>query len=62
MFQNIYKTNPDTISNILAECLQERVTALRQQKLAVYIDGTCSNNGKADMKCGSGVWIKPNHA
>lgn len=27
----------------------------------VYTDGACTNNGKANARCGSGVWIAPDH-
>ncbi len=30
-------------------------------KIKVYMDGACWNNEKANVRCGSSIWIKPNH-
>lgn len=27
----------------------------------IYTDGSCLNNGRANAKCGSGIWISPEH-
>ncbi|KAH9986337.1 ribonuclease H-like protein [Russula compacta] len=34
----------------------------RHQLLKVYTDGACMNNGKANARCGAGVWYGPNDA
>ncbi|KAG2050448.1 ribonuclease H-like protein [Suillus hirtellus] len=31
------------------------------EKLTIYTDGSCINNGKKDAHCGSGIWISENH-
>jgi len=32
-------------------------TNLRHQKIEVYMDGACINNGKQNAHCGSGIWF-----
>jgi ribonuclease HI len=54
-------TNPDRITNIPAKRLHSHGISLRRQEILVYTDGACFHNGKANAKCGSGIWIAPNH-
>ena len=54
-------TNPERATNIPAERLQPRGPNLTHQEIAIYTDGACFNNGKENAKCGSGIWISPNH-
>lgn len=54
-------TNPNKIMlNPARRCLQ-RGTYLDHEDMRVYTDGSCMNNGKMDVKCGSGVWVEDNH-
>ena len=53
-------TNPTQITNIPAKRLQARGTILRNQQIEVYTDGACFENGKANARCGSGIWFGPN--
>jgi len=32
-----------------------------EDQLTIYTDGSCTNNGKANAKCGSGIWINDNN-
>ena len=54
-------TNPDRISDLPADRLAANRTTLRLQEVNVYTDGACMNNGKQNARCGSGVWMGPNH-
>jgi exonuclease III len=53
-------TNPERITNIPAKRTQTQPTNLRTPEINVYTDGSCTNNGKANAECGSGVWFGPN--
>jgi hypothetical protein len=55
-------TNPKRISGIPVERLQGKGVAIRQEELTIYTDGACHNNGKANTRSGSGIWLEPNHA
>lgn len=54
-------TNPDCISNIPASRLQPQGVNLQEQAVTIYTDGTCFNNGKANVVSGSAIWISPNN-
>ena len=54
-------TNPERATNIPAERLRPRGPNLTLQEIAIYTDGACFNNGKENAKCGSRIWISPNH-
>ena len=65
-----------TCKNTLAECFriftdpakQTDIPAKRHRpgpiprcrEITIYTDGACINNGKANARCGSGVWFGPN--
>ncbi|KAI0038160.1 ribonuclease H-like protein [Auriscalpium vulgare] len=34
---------------------------LEEEQITVYTDGSCTNNGKLNSRCGSGIWISENH-
>ena len=34
---------------------------LSNNKVVAYMDGACMDNGKANARCGSGIWFSPNH-
>ena len=53
-------TDPNRIANIPAERLEPYGTNLRLREITAYTDGACINNGKANARCGSGVWFGPN--
>ena len=55
-------TTPDRLSNIPAERLQGRGAAMRVPEINIYTDGACHDNGKANARCGSGVWVEHGHA
>jgi ribonuclease HI len=40
---------------------EQRGISLDDKHITVYTDGSCSNNGKANARCGSGVWIAEGH-
>ncbi|KAH9054137.1 hypothetical protein EDB87DRAFT_1568642, partial [Lactarius vividus] len=52
-------TDPNQVSPIPARRLYAVGLNLRHQKVTIYTDGACFNNGKANARCGSGVWIGP---
>ena len=54
-------TDPQRISDKPAERITTRNTRLRLHEVRIYTDGACLNNGKANARCGSGVWFGPNH-
>jgi ribonuclease HI len=54
-------TNPDRIMNIAATRFNDHRTNLIRQEVTIYTDGACLNNGKANARCGSGIWIGPEH-
>ena len=54
-------TDPSRISDTPASRIEVQGTRMRLQEVTVYTDGACINNGKANAKCGSGVWFGPNH-
>ena len=65
-----------TCKNTLAECFRiftdpEKQTDIpakrhrqgpipRCREVTIYTDGACINNGKANARCGSGIWFGPN--
>jgi len=54
-------TNPEKISLTPASRHLTRGLNLDNIKMKVYTDGACMKNGKSDAKCGSGIWIAPDH-
>ena len=54
-------TVPTKISTIPACRQPQRGRNVILQNMKAYTDGACTNNGKLDAKCGSGVWIDMNH-
>ena len=54
-------TDPEKISNTPASRRPQRGSYLDHVEMRVYTDGSCINNGKANAKCGSGVWIENDH-
>ena len=54
-------TDPAKISRTPASRRPQRGTYLDHLEMRVYTDGSCTNNGKADAVCGSGVWVGRNH-
>jgi ribonuclease HI len=66
-----------TTKDALAECFRafvdeartDETPAIRERRgislvdkhVTVYTDGSCINNGKANARCGSGVWIADGH-
>ncbi|KAH9171016.1 hypothetical protein EDB89DRAFT_1852892 [Lactarius sanguifluus] len=52
-------TDPDRTSPIPARRLYAVGLNLTHQKITIYTDGACFNNGKENARCGSGVWINP---
>lgn len=54
-------TDPKRISPIPARRPFARGLNLNPHKISVYTDGACWNNGKANARCGSGIWFSPNH-
>ena len=53
-------TNPNQITNIPASRPRARGVILRNQQISAYTDGACFENGKANARCGSGIWFGPN--
>ena len=53
--------NPARLSPIPARRPFARGLNLDPRKISVYMDGACWNNGKANAKCGSGVWLGLNN-
>ena len=54
-------TEPDRITNIPAKRLQAHGAVRSNQQTTVYTDGACYNNGKANARCGCGVWLGPDN-
>ena len=54
-------TNPSKISTLPARRTYTIGVNHRHQGVTVYTDGACNNNGKMDTRCGSSIWIAPNH-
>jgi ribonuclease HI len=52
-------TDPNTASKLPAQRGIDPSAELRHHKIKVYTDGACSNNGKTNARCGSGIWIAP---
>lgn len=49
--------DPEKVSNIPAERQPPpRGTTIPDEKITVYMDGSCMNNGKLNTKCGAGIW------
>ena len=66
------KTSLSECFRIFAKSTQTQAPAYRLQHpsirrctgndlLTVYTDGSCVMNGRADARCGSGIWIADNH-
>lgn len=53
--------DPNKLSPMPASRLQARGLNLDHHDIEVYTDGACWNNGKANARCGGGIWISPNH-
>ena len=54
-------TNPEKITNIPAKRLINHGATRRNQATTIYTDGACFNNGKLNARCGSGIWLGPEH-
>jgi ribonuclease HI len=56
-------TKPDRIIPIPAYRLRtpRRDHEQETSQLTIYTDGSCSNNGKQNAVCGSGIWVGDNH-
>ena len=54
-------TDPDKITNIPAKRLQNYGISLSDHATTIYTDGACYNNGKMNARCGSGIWLGPDH-
>ena len=51
-------TDPSKIKNIPAlRPPPTRGIPPEDEKIIVYTDGSCTNNGKLDARCGSGIWL-----
>ena len=49
--------NPEKVSNVPAERQPPpRGIAIREEEMTIYTDGSCTNNGKLNAKCGGGIW------
>ena len=53
-------TDPQRLSKYPAQRLRTDPTNNRHDTVTVYTDGACINNGKANAKCGGGVWFGQN--
>jgi ribonuclease HI len=54
-------TESEEITPIPASQTLMRGSYLTNNKVEVYTDRECMNNGKADASCRSGIWFGPNH-
>ena len=54
-------TDPNKISLNPARRTLQQGTFLDHEEMTVYTDGSCTNNGKLDAQCGSGVWLEDGH-
>jgi len=50
-------TNPNEISRLPAQRFYTAGTNTRHREITIYTDGACTNNGKLNARCGSGVWF-----
>jgi len=50
-------TDPARICDIPAMCMYTMGLNLCHQKVTIYTDGVCFNNGKENTQCGSGIWF-----
>ena len=49
--------NPEKVSNVPAERQPPpRGIAIQEEEMTIYTDGSCTNNGKLNAKCGGGIW------
>ena len=55
-------TDPEKLSTMSAHRSYTVGINHRHEGITVYTDGACINNGKLNARCGSGIWISPNHA
>ena len=53
-------TDPGRISRNPAQRRISEGTNWRHNKIEVYTDGACYNNGKQNARCGGGIWFGPN--
>ncbi|KAH9963408.1 hypothetical protein BJV74DRAFT_799729 [Russula compacta] len=51
--------NPERNAARPAQHFINHRTRERHQTVRVYTDGACFNNGKANMRCGAGMWFSP---
>ncbi|KAH8982373.1 hypothetical protein EDB92DRAFT_1769350, partial [Lactarius akahatsu] len=50
-------TKPELVSSVPARRTYTIGLNLRHHKITIYTDGACLNNGKANARCGSSIWI-----
>jgi ribonuclease HI len=55
--------DPDRVIQIPTYRLHTPITTRRaiEEPLMIYMDGSCTNNGKYNAICESGIWINKNH-
>ena len=56
----IFTTTEDLTPTLATQTLTRGIH-LDNNKVEVYTDRACMNNGKANASCGSGIWFGPNH-
>lgn len=50
--------NPEKVSNIPAERQPPaRGITLPEEEIVMFTDGSCTNNGKLNARCGGGIWV-----
>ena len=54
-------TNPERITNIPTKWLTSHGPNRRDQATTIYTDGACFDNGRQNARCGSGIWLGPDH-
>lgn len=60
MFSNLYRPSKDIANTGHIRNLTRGIN-LETNKIMVFTDRACMNNGKADTKCGSGIWFGRDH-
>ena len=53
-------TDPTRLNNQLTQRYKHQGPIPRCREITVYTDGACMNNGKANARCGSGIWFDHN--
>jgi ribonuclease HI len=53
-------TDPERISRNPAKRLITEGANQRHEKIEIYTDGACFNNGKQNARCGAGIWFGEN--